>query len=78
MTPIEIKEKLKERKIKQREIARQCGVSEMQVSRIVNRKEISDRVMQAVARAIDMDHRAVFPEYYFGPRRRSTSKVASL
>jgi len=36
-----------------------------------------ETILEAVAEAIHWDHRAVFPEYYFGPRRRCTSKVAA-
>jgi transcriptional regulator with XRE-family HTH domain len=77
MTPYKIKEELKRQKITQKAIARDIGVSEMSVSKVVNGQMVSDRVMRAVAEAIHWDHRAVFPEYYFGPRRRCTSKVAA-
>jgi len=76
MTPLEIQFELKKRKIKQKEIAREIGVCEMAVSKTVNRQMISDRIMRTVAEAIDMDRRAVFPEYYFGPKHRSSSKTA--
>ena len=77
MNPIKIREELKKHKLTQKEIARQIGVSEMSVSKVINGQMVSDRVMRAVARAINWDHRAVFPEYYFEPARRSTSKIAA-
>ena len=76
MTPLEIQFELKKLGITQKEIAKELGVSEMIVSKVINKQMVSNRVMQAVARAIKMDHRAVFPEYYFRPKRRVTSKVA--
>jgi len=76
MTPLDIQIELKKLSITQKEIAQELGVSEMIVSKVINKQMISDRVMRAVARAIHWDHRAVFPEYYFGPKRRATSKVA--
>ena len=76
MISAEIQFELKKLKTTQKEIAKELGVSEIVVSKVINKQMISDRVMQAVARAIKTDHRAVFPEYYFGPKRRVTSKVA--
>lgn len=76
MTPLDIQFELKKQNITQKEIARGAGVSEMTVSRVIRKQLISDRVMRAVAQAIKRDHRAVFPEYYFGPKHRVTSKVA--
>jgi len=77
MTPLDIKYEIKKANKTQKEIARKIGVSDMSVSKVVNHKMVSDKVMRAVAEAIGRDHRAVFPEYYFGPRRRTTSKVAA-
>lgn len=76
MNPLEIQFELKKLKVAQKEIARELGVSEMVVSKVINKQMVSDRVMRAIAKAVKMDHRAVFPEYYFGPRRRVTSKAA--
>lgn len=76
MKPLEIQFELKKLKITQKKIAEELGVSEMIVSKVINKQMVSDRVMRAVAKAINWDHRAVFPEYYFGPKRRVTSKVA--
>lgn len=77
MTPLEIQFELKKKDITQKSIADEIGVSETSVSKVINRLIVSDRVMKAVAKAVGKDHRAVFPEYYFGPKKRSTSKVAS-
>ena len=75
MTPLEIQYELKKKEVLQKEIARELNVSEMTVSLVIKKQRVSDRVMKAVAEAIKRDHRAVFPEYYFGPKRRTTSKV---
>lgn len=77
MTPDEIKNALKKNKTTQKAIANKLGVTQMALSYAVNKKMVSDRVMDAVARAVGKDKAEVFPEYYFGPKHRSTSKVAS-
>jgi len=77
MTPLERQFELKKKGITQKEIAEGLGVSQMIVSKVINGQMISDRVMKAVAAAMNQDHRYVFAEYYFGPKRRATSKVAS-
>jgi spore coat protein CotF len=76
MNPLEIQFELKKLKITQKEIAKELAVAEMKVTNVINKQMISDRVKQAEARARKMDHRHVFSEYYFGPKRRVTSKVA--
>jgi len=76
MTPDEIKKAIR-KNTTQKAIANKLGLTEMGVSCVVNKKSVSDRVMKAVARAIGKDKAEVFPEYYFGPKHRSTSKVAS-
>lgn len=76
MTPDEIKKAIR-KNTTQKAIANKLGLTEMGVSCVVNKKSVSDRVMDAVARAIGKDKAEVFPEYYFGPKHRSTSKVAS-
>lgn len=75
MEPAKIQYELKKRGITQKAIAREIGVAEMSVSKAIHRTGISDRIMKAVSRAIEQDHRYVFGEYYFGPKKRRTSKV---
>ncbi|MDY6971079.1 MAG: helix-turn-helix transcriptional regulator [Thermodesulfobacteriota bacterium] len=77
MTPDEIKDALKKNKTTQKVIAQKLGKSEMLISLVVNKKTTSDEAMREVARVIGKDKVEVFPEYYFGPKHRSTSKVAS-
>jgi len=79
MSPDEIKNALKRHDTTQKAIAVQLGVSEMAVSHIVNKKQISNRIMQEVALVIGADPCQVFPEYYLhGPKHpRSTSNVKS-
>ncbi|MDY6789712.1 MAG: hypothetical protein SWH54_00405 [Thermodesulfobacteriota bacterium] len=77
MTPDEIKNDLKINKITQKAIAQKLGKSEMLISLVVNKKATSDEAMREVARSIGKDKTEVFPEYYLGPKHRSTSKVAS-
>ena len=75
MTPKQIQKTLKERKVTQKALARKLGISEMGVSRVINRLNVSNRVMTAVAGAIGKPKEQVFPEYYLGPRKRRTSKA---
>ncbi|MBW1666880.1 MAG: helix-turn-helix domain-containing protein [Deltaproteobacteria bacterium] len=70
MHPADIQARLKKRGITQKEIADELGVTEVAVSKVINKSSVSDRIMKAVARGIGEDHRAVFPEYYFGKSRR--------
>lgn len=81
MTPSEIKKAIKKSKTTQKAIAKKLGVSEMAVSHIVNKNQISNRIMQAVARAIGEEPCSVFPEYYLigpkHPRRTSNVKKAA-
>lgn len=77
MTPNKIQYELKERGITQKQIAEQIGVSEMAVSKVINKLIVSDRVMRAVCEKLDKDCRIVFHEYYQAPAKRKTSKVAA-
>ncbi len=78
MEPIDIQYKLKKRKITQKALALQIGVSPITISNVIIGERISDRVMRAVAAAIGEDHRKVFDWYYLQPPKRRTSKTASL
>jgi transcriptional regulator with XRE-family HTH domain len=64
MTPRQIQIALRERKISQRSIAEELGVSEMAVSLIINRNGVSRRIMDTVAGKIGQSTQAVFPEYF--------------
>ena len=75
MTPDEIKKALKEHATTQKVIAKKLNVSEMSVSRVIYRGSTSDRIMRCIAKAIGKEHTAVFPDYYFSPAKRSTSKT---
>jgi len=78
MTPKQRKAALKKRKVTQKALAKQIGVAEMSVSRVVNNtsnRSWSDRIMTAVAEAIGKPKERVFPEYYCSHPRRSTSKA---
>lgn len=70
MHPAEIQMHLKKREITQKMIAAELGVSEFHVSEVVHKKRNSDRVMQAVSKAIGKNPHEVFPEYYFRKIKR--------
>lgn len=76
MAPEEIQKAIKLNGTTQKAIAKKLKKSEMIVSQVINKKTISDYVMRGVAKAINKKHTEVFPEYYLGPKRRSTSKIA--
>ena len=75
MHPADIQAELKKRGITQAALAKQFAVSETCVSNVINKKEVSDRVMRGVAEAIGKHHYEVFPEYYLSPPLRATSKA---
>lgn len=77
MHPADIQAALKKRDITQKELAAELGVSEMQISRVVNKGGPSERIMRAISRAINKDPHAVFPEYFFRTRRRKKPNVAN-
>ncbi len=77
MHPADIQAALKKAGITQKQVAEELGVTTFHVSEVVNKNRVSDRVMRFVAAKIGMSHLDVFPEYYFGPKRRSTSKAVN-
>jgi lambda repressor-like predicted transcriptional regulator len=78
MKPEDIQCALKKKRVTQKDIAINLGVSPMSVSTIINKHRTSDRIMRAVATAIGREHWQVFPEYYLQPPKRKTSKVAAM
>jgi len=64
LDPYDIQAMLKRKGITQKELARQIGVSEMVVSKVIRFHLVSERVFQGVADAIGMDRRQVFAWYY--------------
>lgn len=77
MHPADIQAEMKKRGISQQKLAHDLAVTQETVSKVVNKHCISDRVMRAVAAAIDKPVALVFPEYYLSPPKRTTSKVAA-
>ena len=75
MTPSEIQKRLTDAKTTQRAVAQKVGVTPVSVSEVVNGKQVSDRIMRAVADAIGEDFRLVFADYYLRPPKRKTSKA---
>jgi len=75
MTPEQIQTALREKETTQKAIAGKLGVSEMSVSKVIHGVIVSDRIMAAVARAVGKSKTQVFPDYYFGPKLRRTSKA---
>lgn len=78
MTPAKIQYLLKKNGLTQKALAQRIGVCEMTVSRVINKMTISDRVMRAVAEAVERPVQNVFPEYYLQPPKRRHSKAIGL
>lgn len=65
MKPNQIKAALAERGIRQREIARECSVTDTQVSRVIKQCDfvVSTKVARAIAKRLGMPLERVFPAY---------------
>lgn len=61
MTPLHIKAALMKEGVSMRSLARKLGVSVNSVSLVVNRRMVSRRIMEEIARTIKLDVPAVFP-----------------
>ena len=64
MTPLEIKVALLEEGVSMRAIARRLGVSANSVSLVANKRMVSRRIMDEIAKAVGKDRASVFPEYF--------------
>ena len=71
MTPEEIKIELfkARRRITYTEIAKGVGVSRQAVHQVIDRKWISNRIMEAVAKALGREKEYVFPEYFLKKKK---------
>ncbi len=69
MEPADIQCALKKRKITQKELAKILNVSEMAVSKVINKQLVADRIMRTISEALDVDRLEVFPEYYSNPAK---------
>jgi lambda repressor-like predicted transcriptional regulator len=65
MTPFDIKVALMKEGVSMRSIAKKLGVSANSVSLVVNRRMVSRRIMEEVARSIGSTPSKVFPELHF-------------
>jgi lambda repressor-like predicted transcriptional regulator len=62
MTPVDIKVKLLRANVTQAAIAREIGVSQVSVLRVIKNHSASHRIRLAVAKAIDRDVRQIWPD----------------
>lgn len=67
MTPLEIKIELLKKGVTHDQIAKSLDppVTRPAVTRVIAKKWVSARIMQAIADAINRDVKYVFSEYYF-------------
>ena len=70
MTPLEIQFELRKRDILQKLIALEEGKSEMAVSKVINKRLVSNHLMRAVSQKIEREPSEVFPEYFLSPSKR--------
>ena len=77
MHPADIQAALKKKKIMQKEIAKDLGISENAVSLVIRKIMVSDRIMRAIADRIERDPIAIFHEYYLRVAKRNANKKAA-
>ena len=70
LTTVDIQYLLRKKGITQKELADKYGVSEMTVSRVINFKMTSERLMRAISQELGMSPKVVFARYYSWPKRR--------
>ncbi len=75
MTPNKIIYLLKEKGVAQKDIAAELGIWPINISNVIHRKIVSDRVMRKIAEKLGCHYWDVFPEYYRQPPKRRTSKT---
>jgi lambda repressor-like predicted transcriptional regulator len=71
MTPLEIREAIYRKGLNMSAIARNLDVSAVTVKDVINGRTVSKRVQEAIAEAISVDIRKIWPELYLhgGPKR---------
>ena len=74
MTALEIRIELLKKGTSMRAVAQQIGVSANAVYLVAHRKLVSLKIMAALADALDLKLREVFPEYEPKPRRRAAAR----
>ena len=72
METIDIQYQLRKKGLMPKDMAAKHNVNQVQISKVVNKLMVSDRIMRAIAEAIDKDHVEVFPEYYLNPPKRTS------
>lgn len=79
MPPLEIRIALSRARITQAEIARQTKVAASHVCRIIGGTDSNDRVRRAIAEAIGLDVKRIWPSIYLygGPRKPGRPKSDS-
>lgn len=75
MTPEQICAALRDKGSSQVKIASELGVSQVLISRVINRANVSDRIMRAIADKIRCPVQKIFPEYYLSAPKNSRSKA---
>ena len=70
MHPADIQAALKKKKITQKEIAKELGVSEMAVSMVINKRMVSERIIRVVADKVERDPLVIFHEHYLNAANR--------
>lgn len=63
MDPIDIQYELKKKKVLQKEIAKEAGVHPVSVSKVINGKLVSPRLMEIISEKLGRAPREVFGNY---------------
>ena len=71
MNPVKIKSEMILAGITQTDIAKDLGVSQPSVNRVIAGIDVSDRIRRAIANAIGIDVKKIWPSTYLydGPRK---------
>ena len=75
--PHQIRMELLRCEVSQADIARKCEVTPSMVTRVIDGLSVSARVRQAIAEAIGIDVKRIWPSSYFGPQRKRGRPAAS-
>lgn len=61
---------LKKKKLTQKDLAAKFGVTEMAISKVINFKMTSERLMKAISRELGVPYKTLFARYYQWAKRR--------
>lgn len=77
MTPAEITYWMKSAGVSQTQIAKDLSITQPTISRVISGRDVSDRVRRAIAEAIGIDVKRIWPSTYLygSPRKPGRPKT---